>query len=180
MVLAVGRLVPQKGFDILIQSFASSQARNKQWKLIILGEGVERSSLHALIEKEGLQRQIELPGVVSEPWKWFNRARVFVLSSRFEGFPNALIEAMAMGCPTVATDCHSGPSEIIRHGHNGMLVPVDDIDALTAALDDLTEHPNRSEQLALEAMQVRKKFSADHVMAQWEELIHAALDDGAS
>lgn len=178
VIVAVGRLVLQKGFDVLIRSFASSQARSRDWKLLILGEGVERSRLEALIVEKGLQRQVELLGVVKEPWRWLDQAQLFVLPSRFEGFPNALLEAMAMGCACVATDCPSGPREIIQHDQNGLLVPVDDSDTLTAVLDDLIAHPGQRERLALEAQKVRERFGADQVLSRWDESIHAVVNNG--
>ena len=180
MILAVGRLDRQKGFDLLIEAFAASRARVEAWRLAILGEGPQRIRLETMIRELGLGAQVSLPGVVAEPAEWLARARVFVLSSRFEGFPNALLEAMAMGCAVVATDCPSGPREIIRNGHDGLLVPVERVVALTSALDHLTEQPGRAEGLARAAVDVRERFAAERILPQWEGLIGTVLKRGPS
>jgi GalNAc-alpha-(1->4)-GalNAc-alpha-(1->3)-diNAcBac-PP-undecaprenol alpha-1,4-N-acetyl-D-galactosaminyltransferase len=176
LILGMGRLDPQKGFDLLLRAFAASRAVMQGWQLVILGEGPERGQLEAIIEERGIQQQVELPGVVSEPEDWLGQAWVFVLPSRYEGFPNALLEAMAMGCAVVATDCPSGPGEIICYRENGLLVPVNDIGGLTVALDSLTENPMEAEKLAREATKVRGRFAPRQVLAQWDELITSVLE----
>ena len=180
MILAVGRLDRQKGFDLLIEAFAASRAGAQAWQVAILGEGPERIRLETMIRELGLGAKVLLPGVVAEPAEWLGRARVFVLSSRFEGFPNTLLEAMAMGCAVVATDCLSGPGEIIHHGEDGLLVPPDDVEALTSALDQLTEQPGQAEGLGRAAPNVRDRFSAERIMPQWEVLIGTVLKRGSS
>lgn len=132
IVLAAGRLHRQKGFDVLLRAFAIARA-DVDCRLVILGEGGDRGALERQIEQSGLGYDIDLPGFCENPFALMARAGVFVLSSRWEGFPNALIEAMACGAPVVATDCPSGPREIMEGGI-APLVPVDDVDALAAAL----------------------------------------------
>ncbi len=175
VVIAVGRLSRQKGFDVLIRAFAASGLPARGWRLLILGQGEEHAALTAIIDAEGLQQQVELVGVVPEPWAWLNRARIFALPSRFEGFPNALLEAMALGCASIATDCPSGPRDIIEHGQNGLLVPVEDITALASALEQLAFDPAAAETMAASAPEVRERFAADRVMQQWDQLITAKL-----
>ncbi|RMH79172.1 MAG: glycosyltransferase family 4 protein [Calditrichaeota bacterium] len=170
-VLAVGRLDRFKGFDLLLRAFASSRLPVAGYRLILLGEGPERSNLEALAMRLGVFERLEMPGVVAEPEAWMARCEIFVLSSRYEGFPNVLLEAMAMGCAVVATDCPSGPAEIIEPGKNGILVPVDDADSLRNAMERLAENEKLREQMGNAAIDVRKRFSRIRVIQQWFEVI---------
>ena len=170
-ILAVGRLTESKGFGLLIRAFAASQLRKDGWTLTILGEGPQRSALENLVEGYGLSAQVSLPGVEPAPWRRLQRARVFVLSSRYEGFPNALLEAMAMGCACISTDCPSGPGEIIHHGDDGILIAVDDVNGLVAALNDLGGDTGKALQLSECAVRVRERFALERIMADWDALI---------
>lgn len=176
VAVAVGRLAHQKGFDLLIRAFAVSRMRVAGWKLNILGEGPERPVLQQLIDEHGLAGQISLAGIVSEPWKWLDQARVFVLPSRFEGFPNALLEAMSMGCASIAADCPSGPGEIISNGENGLLVQPEDVDALVLALDSLEQNQSLAETLSDRGRIVRDRFATRKIMSEWNELIRNKLE----
>jgi glycosyltransferase involved in cell wall biosynthesis len=133
IILAAGRLHRQKGFDVLLRAFAIARAE-QDCRLVILGEGPERAALAAQAQQSGLGYDIDLPGFCKNPFALMARAGVFVLSSRWEGFPNALVEAMACGAPVIATNCPSGPHEILDGGKIAPLVPVDDADALGRAL----------------------------------------------
>ena len=133
VVLAVGRLVEQKGFDTLIQAFSRIQ-KVTEAHLVILGEGEKRASLEEMITHLGLSNSVCMLGFQPNPFKYMHRADVFVLSSRHEGLPNVLIQAMACGCPIVSTDCPSGPDEILNGGKFGELVPVDDVEAMAGAI----------------------------------------------
>ena len=170
-ILAVGRLGKQKGHDILIQAFARGGARSKGWRLVILGEGPERSNLEKLALNLGISDVVDMPGIVSEPAEWIFKAQFFVLASRFEGFPNVLLEAMACGCPVIATDCPSGPAEIIRHNENGLLVPNEDIAALSTTMDRLMEDEELRSRLSHRALEVRSRFSQTKIMEQWDDLV---------
>ncbi len=134
VVLSVGRLIWDKGFDTLIRAFARIRAGHDA-RLVILGEGGERASLEKLVDSLNLGEWVWMPGFEKNPFKYMRRASVFVLSSRREGLPNALIQAMACGCPVVSTNCPSGPEEILDGGRYGHLVPVDDVDALAQAIE---------------------------------------------
>lgn len=133
VVLAVGRLTKQKDFPSLIRAFAQVR-RTRPARLIILGEGTDRPALEALIDELGLASDIALPGFVDNPYAYMSRAALYVLSSRWEGLPTVLIEALYCGPPVVATDCPSGPKEILDHGRYGALVPVGDVAALSEAI----------------------------------------------
>jgi len=129
VLLGVGRLTPQKDFGTLIRAFARVR-RPDGPRLMILGEGPERAALERLATEAGLNGALALPGRVSNPYPYMVRAGAFVLSSRWEGLPSVLIEALYCGIPVVATDCPSGPREILEGGRHGLLVPVGEVDAL--------------------------------------------------
>ena len=131
-ILAAGRLTPQKGFDLLIEAFARLAAAHPDWRLRICGGGPEREELERLIDQHGLADVVSLTGRVKRLGEEMARASLFVLSSRFEGFPLILVEAMSKGLPVVSFDCPTGPREVIHDHRNGILVPPADIDALAA------------------------------------------------
>lgn len=135
VILGVGRLTPQKDFSTLIHAFA--QVRTvRDCRLVILGEGELRAELEQLVASLGVQDSVQLPGFADNPFAWMSRVRLFVLSSRWEGLPNVLIQAMACGAAVVSTDCPSGPDEILEGGKWGKLVPVGDVEALAEALSE--------------------------------------------
>jgi glycosyltransferase involved in cell wall biosynthesis len=132
VILGVGRLVIEKGFDVLIQAFARVR-QQRPAKLMILGEGDQRPVLEALSRELGVDEDVCLAGYQENPYAYMARANVFVLSSRYEGFCLALVEALALGLPIVSTDCESGPREVLRDGQYGALVPVGSVESLAAA-----------------------------------------------
>jgi glycosyltransferase involved in cell wall biosynthesis len=133
VILGVGRHRPQKGFDTLLRAFARVRQETPA-RLVILGEGPERPNLERLASELGVAADVDMPGFDPNPFRYMRRAGVFVLSSRYEGLPNVLIQALACGCPVVSTDCPSGPSEILDGGRYGALVPVDDVEAMAGAI----------------------------------------------
>jgi glycosyltransferase involved in cell wall biosynthesis len=135
VILGVGRLTGQKAFNVLIEAFAQVR-KLQQARLLILGEGEERSILEAQVRDLGLEHDVDLPGFVSNPYPYMTHAALFVLSSRWEGLPTVLVEAMSLGTPVISTDCPSGPREILRNGQYGQLVPVDDPNALVLAIQN--------------------------------------------
>lgn len=140
VILGVGRLTPQKDFSTLIHAFA--QVRTvRDCRLVILGEGELRAELEQLVASLGVQDSVQLPGFADNPFAWMSRVRLFVLSSRWEGLPNVLIQAMACGTAVVSTDCPSGPDEILEGGKWGRLVPVGDEEALAEAMVTLLGMP---------------------------------------
>jgi GalNAc-alpha-(1->4)-GalNAc-alpha-(1->3)-diNAcBac-PP-undecaprenol alpha-1,4-N-acetyl-D-galactosaminyltransferase len=171
-LVSMGRLVPLKQFDLLIEVFASLAARHPQWSLVVLGEGPQRRRLERLAAELGVESRVCLPGAVSNPGVLLRDCGVFVLTSRYEGFPNALCEAMACGVPAVAFACPTGPSEIIRDGVDGLLVADGDRGALTAALNRLMHDESERSRLAAKAPEVVERFAASRVLARWEALCH--------
>lgn len=134
VVVAVGRLTQQKDFPTLLRAFARVR-QTRPARLVILGEGVDRPELEALVKELDLEADVALPGFVENPYAYMSRASLYVLSSRWEGLPTVLIEALYCGPPIVATDCPSGSKEILANGRHGALVPVGDVKALALAMD---------------------------------------------
>ncbi len=170
-VVAMGRLVSIKGFDVLLDAFA--RTRCEGWSLVILGEGEERERLESIVQALGLEGRVLLPGRVDNPSRVLKRADLFVLSSRFEGFPMALVEAMACGLPAVSFDCPTGPSDIIRQEVDGILVPNGDVDALARAMRRLMEDDEERRRLASRASEVQTRFHVEKVMGQWGRLLES-------
>jgi glycosyltransferase involved in cell wall biosynthesis len=169
VLLAVGRLVEEKRFEWIVDGFAEIAGRHSRWDLVILGEGVERGALEGLVQKKGLGTRVHLPGRVGNLADWYRRADLYVLSSRFEGFPNTLVEAMAHGLPAVSVDCDTGPRDIINHDVDGWLVAADDDSRpLAYALDMLLSDPERCARLGQAAVAVRERFSIERIAAQWD------------
>jgi len=171
LLLAAGRLTPQKGFDLLIEAFAGLVPEFPTWRLVILGEGPEREKLHRRIGDLALEGRVSLPGLAGNMAEWHAAADLFVLSSRFEGFPNALLEALAAGVPAVATDCATGPREILRDGVDGALVPPEDVEALTAGLRALMASEAMRDAAGRSAAENTARFALAPIAGQWEALI---------
>ena len=170
-IVAMGRLVRQKGFDILIEAFGRCVVKHTGWSLIILGEGEERLNLERLAAEQGITDIVRLAGLVPDPALILRQAGLFVLSSRYEGFPNALLEAMACGLPVIATDCPSGPQEIIRDGIDGVLVRPGDVEALVEAMDRLMADSDERRRLGTGAREVIERFSMKRIMTIWDEAV---------
>jgi len=175
LILAVGRLNRQKGFDVLLRAFARSNLAGRGTRLVILGEGAERSSLEELARSLDIAPAVSMPGVVRDPESWMARCALFVMTSRYEGFGNVLLEAMAMRCAVIAADCDSGPCEMVRHGHNGLLVPVEDVEATAQAMERLFADVEMRGRLGEAAGEVRELFSREKIMRQWEDVILEAM-----
>ena len=172
VLLAVGRLDEQKGFDVLIAAFAALADRYPEWALVIAGDGPRRADLAAQARDAGLASRVLLPGHVGNLANWYRRADLFVLSSRFEGFPNVLIEAMAHGCAVVSFDCDTGPRDIVRDHVDGVLVrPVGDAGALSGALATVMADDGLRSRLGRNAVAVAERFSLDRVMRCWDDVL---------
>lgn len=172
-IIGVGRLAKEKGFRFLIDAFARVASNFSDWQLVILGDGPDGVRLQEQIDHLNLDERIELRGWSDNPAIALRDSQLFVLSSEYEGFPNALLEAMACGVAPISVDCESGPSEIIRHEVDGLLVPPNDIDALAAALSRLLADPSEREQLAERAVDVRERFSVERFLADWDDILDA-------
>lgn len=165
-IIGVGRLTFAKDFETLIRSYKIVSKKTKL-SLVILGEGPLRTSLEKLVFELGLQGKVLFLGYVHDPLYYIKKAKVFVMSSRWEGFGNVLVEALGVGTPVVSTDCESGPREILEGGTYGKLVPVGDIDALADAILRCLKTKNDSALLIERA----QEFSADRIANQYLEYI---------
>lgn len=173
-IVAMGRLTKQKGFDLLVRAFCQCVKRHAGWSLVILGEGEERGPLEALTTELGLADRVSFPGRVKDPIQILQSADVFVMSSRYEGFPNALLEAMACGLAVISTDCPSGPRDIIRNDVDGLLVSPNDIEALAIAMDGLMDNRARRQQLGTRAVEIVERFGVEKIMNMWDGVLTEA------
>ena len=172
VVLGVGRLTYQKAFDRLIRAFAPVAAAHPEWRLRICGAGPRRTHLRRVVRRRGLQGHVELPGAVEAVADEMARAAVFALSSRFEGFPMALLEAMSAGLAIASFDSPTGPGELLEDGRSGLLVPEGDEAALSAALERLVADPDLRSRLGAGARAAAREYGLERIGERWEELAH--------
>lgn len=178
VVMGVGRLGWEKGFERLILAFSASGLQNEGWSLVILGEGRARPELTELIARQDLVGKVLLPGMQTHPEAWLRNADIFVLSSRYEGFPNVLLEAMQCGVTCLSFNCDSGPGEIIRHGTDGWLVPANDVGGLGIALRELAKNEALRKALGQEASKTATaRFSRESVYGRWLSLCNTVIAD---
>lgn len=175
--VSAGRLAPQKNFPLLIDAFAQFYQTHPDWSLVIYGEGAERTALEERVKALGIASAVRLPGQIKNLSAETGNAGMFVLSSDYEGMPNALIEAMAQGLCCVSTDCPAGgPQALIRHGENGLLTPVGDAGALASAMERLADDDALSAELSKNAALVRERFTASRVAEQWRNYLERIAD----
>ena len=167
VLLAVGRLHRQKDYRTMIEAFALVR-RRRDVKLIILGEGSERQQIEQLAMQSGVTMDIRLLGFVPNPFPYMRACAVFVQTSRFEGMPNALVQAVALGCKAVATDCPSGPREVLRANENSRLVPVGNAAAVACAIEELLDQSSTTPPNAIPSTS-----ALGHVIQQYRTLLHA-------
>jgi len=172
-VIAVGRLDPQKGFDLLIAAFARVAPALQDWDLVIFGEGAELPSLEAMIAERGLGDRVRLLGVSGEIDRELARSHLMAFPSRFEGFPNALAEAMAAGLPAIGFRGVSGVEELIEHGRTGLVTSMDGT-ALADALEALMADPRRRELYGQAARLRSATWNPQSILSRWEDLLLAA------
>lgn len=175
IILNVGRLSDQKGQDVLIRAFARLPKNN--WNLMIVGEGPKRTELEALIERLNLKERVFLPGRTHDVEAYYQRSKIFAFTSNYEGFPNALLEALHFGLACVSTDCPTGPSELIQNRRNGILVEVGDEEMIANALQHLIDSPEIRSAFGKEASKTTEKYSSGKIVRQWEDLIVSVLGE---
>jgi len=175
IIFAAGRLEYIKGFDMLIEAFG--RLNQPHWKLMIAGEGSERQALEKLIERLHLQDRVVLLGFVKDVESYYRSASLYVLSSRTEGFPGALCEAMGYGCASIAFDCETGPKEIIRHGENGILVPANDVEKLSQEMDELMNNTKRREELGEKGQRIKDELELERLGSQWKEILENTISN---
>ncbi len=173
-IIAIGRLEEQKAFDLLLRAFALIKDEFPEAGLTVWGEGTQRNTLELLCEKLGLQSCVKFPGVTKNIVEELNRANLFVQSSRWESFGNALCEAMATGLPVISTDC-LGPHEIIRDNVDGLLVPTENVEALADAIRQIFTNRELRLRLASRAPEIIERFSLERTLNQWQEIVDEAI-----
>ncbi len=175
-VVALGRLCEQKGFDLLVEAWKTVAEHHPDWCLDIYGEGVGHSALQRQIADGGLEAVVHLHPFTTDVAAAYATAAFYVMSSRYEGFGLVLIEAMRCGLPCVSYDCPSGPSEIITHGRDGLLVPyrglsqVERVSDLAAALCRMMDHEEQLPTMGLAARETAQRYTAENVIPMWERL----------
>ena len=175
-ILAVGRLHEQKGFDLLLQAWSMIEVKHPGWTLRIMGEGEKKVELEAQISALSL-KQVELPGRSADMLNEYAQASLFVLSSRYEGLPLALIEAMWSGLPCVSFDCPHGPKVLLAE-ERGWLVPNGEIQALAGQIEYVLTHPEEAEQRAKKAQGfAHKTYSEEAIMPKWIEIINHTFEN---
>jgi len=170
-IYAAGRLRDQKGFDLLIQAFAAVSARHPDWQLRLRGTGNRQQRLEALIAELELGEAVSLEGPAPDIGADMSQASLFVLSSRFEGFPLILLEAMSKGMGVISFDCPTGPAEIVEDHRNGLLVPPEDIEGLAQAMLEMIDNEQLRRRCAEAAVESARHHTIDAIGPQWEELL---------
>jgi glycosyltransferase involved in cell wall biosynthesis len=175
MVITVGSLRKPKCFDLLIRACARLKQIGQEVNLLILGEGPEHSALEAEAKMQGITESVFMPGFVVNPYPLIKAATVLALSSRYEGLPTVLLEALALGTPVVATDCMSGPREILQEGKYGLLTLVDDIDMMTQNIAKLLSDSALRQDFSERGLERAKDYSPERIIPQWESLFNEIL-----
>lgn len=167
-IMSVGRLIPQKNFGLLIDAFSDFVKEYPQYRLVIFGEGPLRGELEEQIKKLGIRDRVELPGIVKDAIKINNDARLFILSSRFEGYPNVLAEAMANGIICIASDVASGTvRQLITHEENGYIYPVGDKEKMLACMKNAMMNSNRLDDMSSRAQKIYERTSIESIANEW-------------
>jgi glycosyltransferase involved in cell wall biosynthesis len=171
VVIAAGRLTPQKGFDRLIAAWAQVARKHPDWELHVFGGGKLQGELEQQIDELGLRGSARLMGYTDQLPQAMAEASFYVMSSRFEGFPMVLLEAMRCGLPIVSYDCPNGPRDLITHGRDGFLVPNGDVDGLAAAMIEMIELGDARRSFGEAALQKSKQYEMPAIARRWEELL---------
>lgn len=171
-IITVGRLVEQKNHEMLISAFAKVYSKHKDYKLKIFGDGPLKEELQKQIERLQLKDKIQLCGVSDNIKEELEKAEIFVLSSNYEGMPNVLIEAMAVGLPCISTDCPcGGPREVIETEKNGILVPIKSEKELVNSIEKLINDKEYSNKIGNNATEIKNKLNTNKIVTEWKEFI---------
>lgn len=171
-IVSVGRFVYEKRYEVLIEAFAKVRTKHPNYKLVLFGDGPYRSIYEELIERLDLKESVEMPGYTNNSMSAIRDAGVFVLSSLYEGMPNTLIEALAVGVPSVSTDCTpGGPDFLTKHGEAGLLIPVNNIDAMVAAICKIIESPDLAMELSRKGKERVGALEPSKISQMWLDFL---------
>ena len=177
-ILTVGRLEYQKNHDLLLRAFASSEAA-RDYDLVILGRGSLEAQTRALAAELGVADRVKFPGFVTNPWAWMAKSTLFVLPSRWEGFPSVVAEALACGTPALVTSCDFGPAEVVEDGKSGWVVPPENLEAFSTAMDHLLENPALRAEFSRNGHIRAEEFDIDRMVDRYVSLfVEQALAAG--
>ncbi len=172
IIISVGRLWKGKAYDIFLEALARiDKELLDDWNVYIIGEGPERQKLEAIVDKLGLVKTVKFLGVKKNIVDYYQQASIFVSTSRSEGFPNTLSEALSLGCASIATDCITGPSELIKNEENGFLVEVDNINQISEKLEILIKDKSLRDDFSRKSVEMSKKFKTENIVKEWEKYI---------
>jgi glycosyltransferase involved in cell wall biosynthesis len=178
-ILFVGRLHPVKNVPLLLRGFASALRREPGWRLEVVGDGPQKDQLEEFARKLGIERQVTFRGFCSNVFEHYRKAAFLVLSSDSEGFGNVLVEAQSQGCPVISTTC-GGPSDVVQHGVNGLLVPTGDVSAMRDAIQRLAQDDALRTQLSKNARLNALRFAPRSVVSRWEVLLRELTVDASN
>lgn len=171
-VLAVGRLTKQKGFDLLLKAWSQVELENKEWDLQIVGSGEEHKELENIIEKMHL-KNVEIILFSDSIDDYYREASLYVMSSRYEGFPMVLLEAQAFALPIISFDCETGPNEIIRDGIDGVLIENGNVEIMAESINELINDPFKLKEYSINARENSKGFTVKKIVDKWEKMIRS-------
>lgn len=169
-ILSIGRLTNQKGFDYLIKAWSIIANKYPTWKIDIFGHGELENYLHNMIIEHNLEQSIQIKKPTDRIFDEYNNSSIFLMGSRYEGFALVLIEAMSFGIPCISFDCPHGPSDLITHREDGLLVPLGDIKKMADAIEWMITHEEERLRMSNNAREKAKQYTAEAIMPQWVEL----------
>lgn len=170
-IVTAGRLVKQKRHDLLIRSFSRFEKEHAGYKLIIYGEGPERNNIETLVKTLHLEGVVELPGNTKDLWNKIKSAKMFIMTSSFEGMSNSMIEAMCLGIPTISTKV-SGATDLINHNNNGILIDIDDEESAYKAMCKIADNQSFSDKLSINGSNIYNELRVENISKQWIKYIN--------
>ena len=175
-IFSAGRLTKQKNFPLLINAFYEFHKKHKDYNLVIAGEGEDKEELEKMIESLDIQKNVRLIGFTKDVHKYMSECQMFIQTSNYEGISNALLESLAIGVPTIATDCPIGGSKmIIKNNENGVLIQVNDIVALISAMNNIEENENFKMKISRNARKTRETYSVEKIIKDWDNVIEKRI-----